>query len=99
MATNQEVVQHRSVLKQLNILKSARNAQRGYVLRRLRGELDHALGAEVVNLACGGGVNPADQVEHRCFACAVGAYEGKHFARFDVKAHVIDGQHAAKAHA
>ena len=99
VAANQEVVQHRGVLKQLDILKSARNAQRRHVLRRLRSQFDQALGAKVVNFPRGGRVNAADQVKHRGFARAVGAYQREHFARFNVKAHVVDGQHAAKAHA
>ena len=99
VAANQEVVQHRGVLKQLDILKSARNAQRRHVLRCLRGQLDHALRSLVVNLARGGRVDAADQVEHRGLARAIGPDQREHFARFNVKAHVVDGQHAAKAHA
>jgi hypothetical protein len=46
-----------------------------------------------------GGVNAADQVEHRGFARAVGANQGEHFATLHVEADVVDRQHAAKAHA
>jgi len=99
MAANQQVVQHRGVLKQLDILEGAGNAQRRHVLRRLGCQLDHALRAEVVNVAGGRRVNAADQVKHRCLARAVGADEGEHLAFFHIKADLVDRQQAAKAHA
>jgi hypothetical protein len=51
------------------------------------------------DLAGGGGVDAADQVEHRGLAGAVGADQREHLAAPHVEAHVVDRQHAAEAHA
>ena len=95
VAANQQVVQYRGIFKQLNVLKRACNAQRSDVVRRLVGQL----GATVNDFTGGRRVDAADQVEHRRFARAVGANQREHFALVDVKAHIVDGQHPAEAHA
>ena len=87
------------MFKQLDILKSACDAQSGHVLRCLRRQFDQALGANIVNFACCGRVNAADQVKNGGLTRAVGSDQGEHFTRFDVKTHVVDRQYAAKAYA
>ncbi len=96
---DEQVVQHRSVLKQLDVLKRPGDAQGSYVLRGLFGELDHTLGSDKINAALGRRVNAADQVKHRGFACTIRANEGEDLAFFDIKADLVDRQQAAKAHA
>jgi hypothetical protein len=92
---DQQVVQHGGVLEQLDVLEGARNAQRRNLVRRLVGQRH----TQVVDAAGGGRVDAADQVEHRGLAGAVGADQGEHLAGLHVKAHVVDRQHAAEAHA
>ena len=99
VATDQQVVQHAGVFKQLDVLEGAGNAQGRHILRCLLGELQGAVRTEVGDAAGRGGVDAADQVEHRGFARAVGADEGEDFALLHIEAHLVDRQHAAKAHA
>ncbi len=46
-----------------------------------------------------GRVKTADAVEHRGFACPVGADDGKNFLGPQVQLDAIDGNQTAKAHA
>jgi hypothetical protein len=98
VAPDQQVLQHGGVLEQLDVLEGACNAQRCNFVWRLAGQRNHALRAQVSDLALGGGVDAADEVEHRGLACAVGADQGEDFALAHIEAHIVDGQHAAKAH-
>ena len=50
-------------------------------------------------LAGGRRVDAADQVEHRGLAGAVGPDQREHLAALHVEADLVDGQHAAEAHA
>jgi hypothetical protein len=99
VAADQQVLQHRGVLEQLDVLEGARNAQRRNLVRGLFGELERPLRSEIGDLAGGGRVDAADQVEHRGLAGAVGADQREHLAALHVEADLVDGQHAAEAHA
>ncbi|MNQ40279.1 hypothetical protein D3C85_539270 [compost metagenome] len=100
VAPDQQVVQHRRMLEQLDVLEGARNAQRGNRVRRLLRERDRpARLAMPGDLARGRRVDAADQVEHRRLARAVRADEREHLAAPHVEAHLVDRQHAAEAHA
>ena len=99
VAADQQVLQHGGVLEQLDVLEGAGNAQAGHAVRRLGGQLQQAVGAGVVDLARGGRVDAADEVEHRGLAGAVGADQGEHLAPAHVEADVVHGQHAAEADA
>ena len=99
VSADQQVVQHRGMLKQFDVLKRAGNAQPCHRLRQLLGQPDQALRSQVIDLARGGRVDAADQVEHGCLACAIGPDQGEDLARLDIKADLVDRQHPAKAHA
>ena len=99
VTADQQVVQHAGVLKEFDVLKGPGNAQRRHILGRLIGQLQHALRPPVSNAAGRGGVNAADQVEHRGLASAVRADQGENLTLLDVEADFVDRQHAAEAHA
>ena len=99
VAADQEVLQHSGVLEQLDVLEGAGNAQPGNLVRWLVGQAQGALRPGVIDHARGGGVDAANQVEHGGLASAVGANQGEDLAALDVEADLVDGQHAAKAHA
>ena len=93
MPTDEQVLQHRGVFKQLDVLKRAGNAQGSDGMRR---HIAQTL-AQEIQMAGRWCIDAADQVEHRGFACAVGADEREHLALAHIEAHAIDRQHAAKA--
>ena len=99
VAADQEVLQHSGVLEQLDVLEGAGNAKPGNLVRWLVGQGQGALRRGIVDHARGGGVDAANQVEHSGLASAVGANQGEDLAALDVEADLVDGQHAAKAHA
>ena len=93
MPTDEQVLQHRGVFKQFDVLEGAGNAHGGHGMRR---HIAQTL-AQEIQMAGRGGVDAADQVEDRGFACAIGADECEHLALAHIEAHAIDRQHAAKA--
>ena len=95
VATHQQVVQHRRVFEQFDILEGARNAHRGDLMRRRMREI----AAFKEYLSRSRRVEAADEVEDRGLARTVGANEGEHFAFSYIKADAIDSQHAAETHA
>ena len=99
VAADQKVLQHGGMLEQFNVLKSTGNAQIGDLVRLLIGQAQRALRPGEIDHTRGGRVDAADQVEHGGLACAIGADQGEDLAALDVEADLIDGQHAAKAHA
>ena len=99
VAADQQVLQDGGVLEQLDVLERARDPQAGDAVRWLGCQLDHPVGAGVVDMAGGGGVDAADEVEHRGLAGAVGADQGEHLALVDIEADIADGQYAAEADA
>ena len=99
VAADQKVLQHGGVLKQLDVLEGAGDAQPRNLVWCLIGQAHRALRPGVVDHARGGRVDAADQVEYRGLASAVGANQGEDLAALDVEADLVDGQHAAKAHA
>ena len=95
VATDQQVVQYRGVLKQLDVLESSRNAQFG-----------NAVGGQDVqvlpfkgDVAGRGCVEAAYEVEYRGFTRAVRAYQREYFAAFHVKTHFVDSKYATETHA
>ena len=95
MAPDQQVVKHGGVLKKLNVLEGPCNTQIGDFVRWLLGKLFTQVG----DLTGGWRVDAADQVEHCRLACTIGTNQGEDLARFDIKADVVDRQHATEAHA
>ena len=83
------------MLKQLNVLEGTGNTHRCHILGCFVGEFD----ALVVNFTGRWSVDTADQIEDRCFTCAIGANQGEDLSLFDIEADVINRQHAPKAHA
>ena len=99
VAADQKVLQNSGVLKEFDVLKGAGNTQPGNLVRWLIGQSQRALRPSKVDHACGRVVDAADQVEDGGLACPIGADQGEDFAALDVEADLVDGQHAAKAHA
>ena len=92
MPRQQQVLQQRRVLEQLDVLEGAGDAQRGDAVRRHVGDV----GAVEHQLAAGRLVDAAHQVEDRGLAGAVGADDGEDLALADVEGHAVDGLDAAE---
>src|SRR5882757_7397055 len=92
MPRQQEVLQQRGMLEQLDVLEGAGDAQRGDAVRRHVGDV----GAVEAEMARGRLVDAAYQVEDGGLAGAVGADDGEDLALLDVEAHAVDGADAAE---
>ena len=95
VVADQQVLQHRGILEQLDVLEGARNAEPGDRMGR------HVVEPAALEFqrAAGGLVDAADQVEHRGLAGAVGADQREHLAAAHVEAHLVDREHATEANA
>ena len=93
MSAEQQVVEHRHLREQLDVLERAGDAQGGDLVRAQT--LDAAaLPADVADL---GDVHLADGVEDRGLAGAVGADDREQLAAVDAERDVVDRQHPAEA--
>ena len=86
MAAEQQVLQQRRVLEQLDVLEGARNADARDIVGRHLGDV-----APLEDqLAFGRIVDPADQVEDRGLACPVRPDDGEDLALSDVEGDAVD---------
>ena len=92
MACQQQVLQQRRVLEQLDVLEGACDAERGDAVRRHVGDV----GAVEDQLAAGRLVDAAHQVEDGGLAGAVRADDGEDLALLDGEAHAVDRLDAAE---
>jgi hypothetical protein len=81
MPADQQILQQRGVGEQLDILEGPRDAQAGDGVWRRAGDV---LAVEH-QLAFGGVIDPADQIEDRRLAGAIGADDRKHLALLDIE--------------
>jgi hypothetical protein len=95
VAADQQVLQHVACSNSSMFWKVRAMPRARHLVRRLGGELD----ASKWMRAAGGRVDAADQVEDRGLAGAVGADQREDLAALHVEADLVDGQHAAEAHA
>jgi len=94
VAADQQVLQHRGVLEQFDVLEGAGNTvARDDVRRHAR---DHL--ALEAHFARGRPVQRRNQVEDRGLAGAVRPDQGKHFVGPDVEGDVVYRHQAAEAH-
>ena len=93
MVADANVVEGGHVVEQADVLKRARNAQTGHLVRLGAGDV---LAIEN-HRAAGGLIEAGDAVEERRLARAVGADEGEHLASLDVEADAVHCQKAAEA--
>jgi hypothetical protein len=93
MAADQQVLQHRGVLEELDVLEGAGDAvARHHMRRHARNHL-----ALEAHLARGRPVERGDQVEDRRLAGAIGSDQREHLVGPDLEGHVVHGQQAAEA--
>ena len=91
-STEHQVVQHRQVVEQLNVLEHARHTESSDVLGRLAEEfLPPEEDAALLRV-----VDTRNAIEDRCLARSVGADDGKEFTRPDVEAHIANRLGATK---
>jgi hypothetical protein len=90
----QQVLEHRGVLEQLDVLEGARDAAPGDLVRGHAGDVLVAEDEPPV----GGLVDARDEVEDGGLARAVGPDDREHLAHLDLEGHRVDGPDAAEAH-
>ena len=88
----EKVVEHGGMFEQLDILEGPGNATANDLVRLGR---QKALAAQP-DIALDRVIDPADQVEHRALACAIGADDGVDRVGFDRKRQVVHRLEAAK---
>ena len=93
VAAQQQILEHRGVLEQLDVLEGARDAPPGDLVRGYPGDV---LVAED-EAAVGGVVDARDQVEDGGLARAVRPDDREHLARLDLERHPVYGPDAAEA--
>ena len=92
VAADKQILQNSGLFKELDVLKSARDAQPGNFVRA---ERQYAL-ARKADVAFGRVVETRHQVEQRRFSRAVGSDDGKDFALFDRKRDLVHRNDAAE---
>ena len=65
---------------------------------RLLVQVYHTLRRVIGDAACGGRIDAADQIEHRCLASTVGPDQRKYLTTPYIEAHIIDGFDTTELH-
>ena len=90
--TDKQIVHHGGMLKKLDVLERAGNAQRGNLVRSQAGDV---LPVKADN-AAGRIVNPADYIEDRRLARPVWPNDCKDFSGLDLETHAVHRLHTAE---
>src|ERR1700687_222590 len=93
MRSDTNVVQHREILEQSEILEGPPDPDFG---NTMRGAVENRLALKQ-NIAAVGRIDPAQAIEQRRFARAVRANQPENRARLHIEADAVERDHAAKA--